>query len=149
LGVKARRPNLYVILALKRRYGRCKGELAAGDLFTDRERILADMGHLGAVLAMFEPDIDLAAIPTIRPYKPNRGRWSRTALSILRKADHPLKAFELARLVMVAQGVAPDRRTLFSIGYSLQSVLARLQARGLVVATGKPRRWALAGADVA
>jgi len=56
---KARRPNAYVIAALKRRYGLCKGQ--SGDLFTDRERIRADMGHLAAVLAMFEPDIDLVS----------------------------------------------------------------------------------------
>jgi len=55
-----------------------------------------------------------------------------------------LKAFELARLVMSAQGVAPDRRTLFSIGYSLQAVLARLERQGLVKITGKPRRWSIA-----
>jgi len=139
---KARRPNACVIAALKRRYGQCKGQ--SGDLFADRERIRGDMGHLAAVLVMFEPDIDLAAIRTIRPYKPVRGRWNRTALEILRKTNHPLKAFELARLVMSAQGVAPDRRTLCSIGYSLQAVLSRLEAGGLVKATGKPRRWAIA-----
>lgn len=143
---KARRPNLYVVAALKRKYGQCKGQLA--DLFSERDRIKADMAHLGAVLVMFEPDIDLAAIRAIRPYKPGRGRWNRTALEILRKANHPLRAFELARMVMSAQGVPPDRDTLFSIGYSLQAVLARLQVQGLVTATGKPRRWSIALGDL-
>ena len=83
------------------------------------------------------------AIRVIRPYKPVRGRWNGTALELLRKANHPLKAFELERIVMSAQGVAPDRRTLFSIGYSLQAVLARLEAPGLIKATGKPRRWSV------
>ncbi len=63
-------------------------------------------------------------------------------MEILRKANHPLKAFELARLVMSEQGVPPDRRTLYSIGYSLQAVLARLERRGFVVVRRKPRRWA-------
>jgi hypothetical protein len=140
---RARRPNLNVVNALKRRYSRCKGALAAADLFTDKDRIKADMGHLAAVLAMFEPGVDLDAIPPIRPYKPARGRWNRTALAILRKANRPLKAFELARLVMAEQGIEPDRRTMMTIGYSLQAVLARLAAKGLVVAAGKPRRWSI------
>jgi hypothetical protein len=141
---RARRPNLYVVTALKRRYGRCKGALAGGDLFTDREAIRADMGHLGAVLVMFEPGVDLDAIPATRPYKARRGRWNRTALAILRKANRPLKAFELARLVMSEQGIAPDRRTMATVAYSLQAVLARLARKGLVTITGKPRRWAIA-----
>ena len=123
-----------LILGLRRRYARTLGIAETGEFVGD------DLVHLAAVIRMFSPDEDLLAIRAMRPYKPNRGRWNRTALEILRKADHPLKAFEMARLVMAAQGVAPDRRTLFSIGYSLQAVLARLQARGLVVTTGKPSR---------
>jgi hypothetical protein len=138
---KARRPHSHVITALKRRYGQCKGQLA--DLLCDRDQVKADMGHLAAVLAMFEPDADLAAIPAIRPYKPHRGRWNRTAMDILRRANHPMKTFELARLVMSAQGVEPDRRTMLSIGISLYAVLMRLRAQGLVIATGKPKRWAI------
>ncbi len=139
---RARRPNLYVINALTKRYAKAKGQL--DDLLCDREAVKADLAHLGAVLVMFDPGIDLAAIPPTRPYKAARGRWNRTAMEVLRKANRPLKAFELARLVMSQQGVEPDRRTLKSIGFSLQAVLARLQAQGLVVATGKPRRWAIA-----
>ena len=139
---RARRPNLYVISALSRRYGQCKGRLP--DLFCDRAELAADMDHLAHVLRMFDPAIDLDAIRTIRPYKPARGRWNRTAMEVLRKANHPLKAFELARMVMSAQGLEPDQRTLKSIGYSLQAVLTRLQEQGLVVATGKPRRWSRA-----
>ena len=139
---KARRPQLYVILALKRKYGQCKG--AAADLFADRERIAADMGHLGAVLAMFDPDVDLAAIPAIRPYKPRRGRWNRTALKILRQANAPMRGRDLARSVMAEHGIEPDYRTMDSIETSLLAVLIRLERRGFVVATGKPRRWAVA-----
>jgi hypothetical protein len=137
----ARRPNLYVIAALKRKYGEAKGR--AGYLLEDRAKLRTNMDHLAAVLAMFDPATDLAAIPAKRPYKPARGRWNRTALSILRKANRPLKAYEIARLVMSQQGVAPDRQTLKSIGCSLQAVFVRLEREGLVKATGKPRRWSI------
>jgi hypothetical protein len=139
---KARRPNLYLTGALKRRYGKLKGQL--GDLFADRAAIRADMVHLAAVLAMFEPGVNIDAVPAIRPYKPARGRWNRTAFAILRETNRPLKAFELARMVMLKQGLEPDRRTMMSIAYSLQAVLARLERQGLVTITGKPRRWAIA-----
>jgi hypothetical protein len=139
---KARRPQLYVILALKRKYGQLKGQSA--DLFEDREGIKANMAHVAAVLAMFEPDVDLASIRPIRPYKPNRGRWSRTALGILRKSDRPLRAYELARMVMLAEGLEPDRGTVFSIACGLQAMLAKLERQEIVRSFGKPRRWVVA-----
>jgi hypothetical protein len=135
----------YVILALKRRYAVCKGQL--GDLLCDRAAIKADMAHLGAVLAMFEPGIDLDAIRAVRPYKAKRGRWNRTAMEILREANAPMRGRELARRVMLAQGLEPDFRTVCSIEASLQAVLLRLAAMGLVKITGKPRRWAIARAQ--
>src|SRR5258708_38445348 len=90
---KARRPNLYLVMALRRRYGQAKG---AGNA--------SDVEHLGAVILMFEPGADLAAIAPIRLYKPHRERWSRTALHILRTANAPMRARELARRVMAEHG---------------------------------------------
>jgi hypothetical protein len=136
---KARRPTLYIVMALRRRYGQALGMIAAGE---DRT---ADLAHLGAVILMFAPDTDLAAIAPIRPYKPHRERWSRTALRILRTANHPLRATELARLVMSAHGVDPnDEARLFSISCGLQAVLGRLARRGMIAVSGKPRRWSVA-----
>lgn len=105
---KARRPGLIVATALKRKYGELKGRDAY--LFADHAAIRADMAHVGAVLAMFDPGADLAAIPARRPKKPNGGRWTRTALGILKRANRPLKAYELARLVMSELGVPPRPR---------------------------------------
>ncbi|HEY8004165.1 MAG TPA: hypothetical protein VIE16_08055 [Phenylobacterium sp.] len=140
--MKARRPYLYVIRALREKYGKLKGLLAASP---GSNQLASDLAHVGAVLAMFDPDADLDAVPVIRPYKPSRERWSRTALRILRTADRPLRARELARMVMVAQGVDPsDQRRLVSISCGLQAVLGRLADQGLVVTTSKPRRWAVA-----
>jgi hypothetical protein len=138
---RARRPNLYVINALTRRYAKAKGEMQG--LLCDREAVRADMAHLGAVLGMFEPGIDLAAIRPQRPYKARRGRWTRTALDILKKANRPLKARELARLVMSRHGINADHDVMVSIACGLQGSLGKLAALGLVTITGKPRRWAI------
>src|SRR3984957_3871397 len=114
--MKARRPNLYLVMALKRRYGQAKGAHDA-----------AAVDHLGAVILMFEPGADLAAIPSIRPYKAHRERWSRTALHVLRTANAPMRARELARRVMALPGVDPnDEARLFSIQCTVQAVLGRL-----------------------
>ena len=139
--MKARRPYLYVINALRLKYGRLKGLLAAN---AGSNQLASDLAHVGAVLLMFDPGADLDAIPVRRPYKPHRERWSWTALRILRTADRPLRARELARMVMVAQGVDPtDHGRLVSISCGLQGVLGRLAAQGLVYTVGKPRRWAV------
>ncbi|SRR5258708_5082816 len=131
---KARRPNLYLVMALRRRYGQAKG---AGNA--------SDVEHLGAVILMFEPGADLAAIAPIRLYKPHRERWSRTALHILRTANAPMRARELARRVMAEHGADPDDEArLFSIQCSVQAVLGRLADQGAVVISGKPRRWSIA-----
>lgn len=54
---RARRPHLYVVNALTKRYAKVKGQL--GDLLSDREAVKSDLAHLGAVLEMFDPGIDL------------------------------------------------------------------------------------------
>lgn len=137
--MKARRPYLYVINALRTKYGKLSGLLAAS---AGSNQLASDLAHVGAVLLMFDPSADLEAIPLIRPYKPHRERWSWTAIRILRTSPKPLRARELARMVMVAQGVDPtDQGRLVSISCGLQAVLGRLKAQGLVYTVGKPRRW--------
>lgn len=78
---KARRPNLYVIAALRRKYGQLLG-VQAGLL--ENNQVADDVAHVGALILMFDPNMDLATIPLIRPFKPHRERWSRTALRIMR-----------------------------------------------------------------
>jgi hypothetical protein len=127
-----------LLSGLKRRYAETLGLAPTDPTLTE------DLAHLAAVIRMFEPFADLTAIRAIRPYKPQRRRWSRTAMTILRKANAPMTSRELARRVMWASKIEPDRDTLVSIDCSLQAVLTRLERMDLVKATGKPRRWAIA-----
>ena len=132
----------HVLSALKRRYALTLGQLTYGD----REQAEADLAHLTAVIAMFNPAEDLSAIRPIRPYKPGRERWSRTVIKVLREANEPLPAREIARRVLRARGLDPnDQARMLSISCGLQAVLGRLAARGFVTVSEKPRRrWALA-----
>jgi hypothetical protein len=139
---RAARPNLYFTGILKRKYGQLKG--LSAELLEDRARIARDMEHVGAVLMMFDPGADLDAIATIRPYKPQRGRWNRDAMKVLREASGPLTVIELAQRVIRLRDVADeDTRTRSSIVCSLHAVLRRLERRGLVVGAGRPKRWAI------
>lgn len=139
---RARRPYLYVINALRQKYGKLRGFLIVDP---GSNQLADDLAHLGAVLRMFDPEIDLEAVPVIRPYKVKRERWSRTVLKVLRTSDRPLRALEIARTVMAMHGVDPDdRERMFSISCSLQAVLGRLAVKGLVAVTDRPRRWAIA-----
>ncbi len=130
----------HVLFALKRQYARTLG-LAR----IDPAQAKSDLAHLAAVIRLFSPDEELAAIRPVRPYKADRERWHRTVLQTLKAADRPLRARELARLVLVARGIdASDHARLLSIGCGLQATLGRLEAQGFVCVSGKPRRWGLA-----
>jgi len=127
-----------LLIGLKRRYAETLGLIGAGNV-----ELTEDLAHLAAVIRIFAPFEDLTAIRAVRPYKPQRRRWNRTAMAILRKANAPMTSRELARRVMWASNVEPDRNTLTSIDCSLQAVLTRLERMEMVTATGKPRRWAI------
>lgn len=126
-----------LIFGLKRRYAQTLGLIAAGQDRTD------DLAHLGAVIIMFNPAANLGAIEPIRPYRPNRVRWSRTALSILRGQNAPMTARALAKCVLTARGVPLVRANLKRVECSLHAVLARLESNGVVRAWGSPKRWRL------
>ena len=135
--------NTFVIIGLRRKYAQTLGALHAAT--GDRIRLMGDLDHLAHVLRLFVPDEDVGAIKPRRPYRPNRQRMTKTLMDVLRTANRPMQARELARMVMKAQGSDPtDHERMLSISCGLQSVLAKMAERGEVVITGKPRRWALA-----
>lgn len=130
----------HVLSALKRRYAQTLGLARVG-----ADGAGADLAHIAAVIAMFNPEEDLSAVRPVRPYKAERECWHRSVLRTLKAADRPLRAREVARLVMVAHGINPgDHERLLSISCGLQSTLGRLEAQGFIAVTGKPRRWAIA-----
>lgn len=131
----------HVLFALKRRYAQALGMVRIEGAWAE-----TDLAHLAAVIRMFNADEDLTAIRPIRAYKQGRERWHRTVWRILKAADRPLRARELARLVMDAHGIdRADHKRLLSISCGLQGVLGKLEGRGFVTVTGKPRRWSLTG----
>ncbi len=124
----------YVVTALRRKYAELLG-------LQDAQGV----AHVGATLLIFAPGEDLSAIAPVRPYKVERERWLPTVLDVLRTADHPMKAREIARRVMRLHGLEPDHNRVVAISCGLQGTLGRLAEEGLVRAVGKPRRWTVSG----
>jgi hypothetical protein len=131
----------HVTAALRRKYAELKGILKFRPEM-DAEPTLEALRHVAAVLRMFAPAEDLAAIKPVRPYKPDRSLWTRSALDMLRTADRPLTAREIA-LRLIAAGVG-ERADLSSIECSLHASLARIEGRGLERLEGAPKRWRVA-----
>jgi hypothetical protein len=135
------RPNIYAMAALKRAYAERLGQ--ASDLLADRFRLIAELHHLGAVMRMFDPAVDLAAILPIRPYRGYRERWSREALSILRQANGPMTPRAIARIVLQRRGRPLTVPNLQRVECSLHAVFERLEGRGLVRVGNAPKRWTI------
>ncbi len=133
----------HVVTALRRKYAELKGELKYAAALDTGPLVLA-INQVGCVLRMFSPDEDLTAIAPVRPYAHDRRAWARTALDILRTANRPMTARELARRVLAATGAAPTPDTLSSVECSLHAVLGRLEGRGVVREDGEPKRWLVA-----
>ena len=122
----------HVLSALKRRYGEVRWLAEAG---ADRT---ADLAHLAAVILMFNPAEDLAAIAPVRRNRNHKGRskriWIETALDVLRAASEPLTTRQIARRVAQVRGAPPEALT--SIECSIQVTLDKLDG---VVRSGSPK----------
>jgi hypothetical protein len=136
---KARRPNLYLVMALRRKYGQTLGRLGKGAT-PDLEQ---DLAALGRVIGLFHPGEDLAAIAPIRSYRPERSRYVTDALNVLKGADAPISTKELSRRVLTARGVALTHKNRNRIECSLNAVLERMEAEGLVRVSNAPKRWTM------
>jgi hypothetical protein len=129
--------DFYVIAGLRRRYAKTLGLIQAGG---DHGQ---DLAHLGAVIRMFSPEADLAAIAPVRPYRENRQRWVRDALTVLRAANEPLTAREVAKRVLAARGAPLDPRNVKRGECALYAALATLEGDGVERTSNRPKRWAL------
>jgi hypothetical protein len=114
---------------LKRRYARTLGIAETGEYVGD------DLVHLAAVIRMFSPDEDLSAIKPKRPYRGKGSKWMRDALDVLRAANEPKTAVELARAIAALHGLT-DRQAYKSICCSLHLTLDDLS--GVVRVSDSP-----------
>jgi hypothetical protein len=108
--------------------------------------VTADLGHLDAVIRMFDPERGTA--PSVRPERVRIGNGradtSRAALDALRGATEPVSTADLARRVMQARGLdSADALLAQRVARLISEALARQREDGTVRSTQGPERVVL------
>jgi len=113
-------------------------------------RLANDMRHVEAVIRMFDPAFDVRGIALRRRNRENpwfkRGTVYREALNVLRDAEAPMSAREIAQAMLAAKGVknVPTRQ-ISNLGQSILSSMRNHKGSAVVVVgEGAPSRWVLA-----
>jgi hypothetical protein len=137
--------NRYALAALKNK----RAVLASEIIQLERQlRHRRDMlVHVDATLRIFDPSVDVAAIPNKRPPKRvmlfRAGELTRAVFNALRSKAEPMAAGEIVQAIMDVQGLGSDARpALFA---KVRSTLAYQKRQGKVAKTGehKAARWRL------
>jgi hypothetical protein len=113
-------------------------------------RLRADLANIDAAIRILSPGAEPGTIPPKRAYKRTqyfaRNELSRLALDILRKAQGPLAAREIAVAIMKAKGLRMGDDALCATVTDMLLVALRSNARrGTIVKTGVSRdaRWSV------
>ena len=136
----------YVIEALSAKHARLQG-LSARDC-SNNETFRADIEAVKRVIRMYAPDWQ--PLPPINPRGPSimgrHGAMTRSALDVLRTADHPLTAMEVASAVADRAGFT-EHSHVIAIANSVRVGLRSRVGRGVVLIVGYPRRWVIKGIE--
>lgn len=124
-----------VIHALRRKYRELLGQGGSAE----------DVSHVAAVLLMFRPGEDLTQLRPLRSYsrhgRNSRRTWIRGALDVLRTANSPMTAREIAERVIAAQGLTLTTALRINV---VNSLLIGLPRKPGVICHGQaPKRWSL------
>jgi hypothetical protein len=118
----------------------------------EAQRLAESMEHVEHVIRLFDPSYNVRRIAARRRYKGNawfrRGTILRHTLDILRKAQAPLTAREIAERMLVARGARDDAspKALRSLTASVQTSLQNHNGKTVrTVGEGMPARWKIAG----
>jgi len=113
----------------------------------EAKRLAEAMQHVEAVIRLFDPAYDIRRISARRRYKGNawfkRGTILRHALDVLRKAQGPLTARQIAERMLVIKGVSSvTPKAMRSLIASVQTSLQNHDGKTVAhVGEGVPKRW--------
>jgi hypothetical protein len=134
-----------LINTLTRRYSRLLGELRQAEARCDALR--ASMEHIEATIAMFDDRWVAGAVKPTRPRaataRPLRhGTATRMALDVLRVADGPMTAVEIADCVAARCGLAAtDHAAAAKLSSAIAATLKNKIGKTVAADDGRPRRW--------
>jgi hypothetical protein len=112
----------------------------------EAKRLTTAMLQVEAVMKLLQPGYDVRPI-AVRRRKPNpyfkRGTVWRSALEVLRVADRPLTAREIADRMLAAKGVQePAPKAVRDLAGAVQASLRNHDGK-TVIGQGTPVKWAL------
>ena len=124
-------------------------ELAGKLLESKREaiRLRIAMMQVEAAVKMLQPGFNIASIAAKRRNKSNpwfkRGTLFRSAVDVLRRAETPMTAREIAATLIAGKAPQATRKQAIDLQ---AAILAALRKRngGTVIGEGAPVRWTLA-----
>ena len=130
------------------RRGLLHAELAGNILANKREaiRLRAAVMQVEAVVKMLQPGFNVASIAAKRRNKSNpwfkRGTPFRSAVDVLRRAEAPMTAREIADALVADKAPQATRKQAIDLQ---AAILAALRKRdgAIVVGAGAPARWQL------
>ena len=132
----------YVIEALSAKHARLQG-LSARDC-SNNKSFRADIEAVERVIRMYATD--WTPSPPINPrghsIMGSHGAMTRSALDVLRTADRPQTAMEIATVVADRAGFT-DHSHVIAIANSVRVGLRSRVGRGVVLIDGYPKRWAI------
>ena len=132
--------------------GMLHAELAGKLLANKREaiRLRTAMMQVEAVMKMLNPAFNVRLIAPKRRNVGNpwfkRGTLYRSAVDVLRRAERPMTAREIADALLAGKKPEPTRKQVIDVQ---AAVLAALRKRngGSVVGDGAPAQWSIAASE--
>jgi hypothetical protein len=136
----------HVVTALTYKYARLKGELDKHE--ADARDLKESLDHIEHVIRLFRKDWEPHFIGAVRPRKAGKWRYSvvgiRTAFEVLKRAERPLTALEIARrCVLLVDEPMPDKQRLSGISNSINQSLQRHIGRYVNREDCRPAKWSL------
>ncbi len=139
-------PNHPVLSALIQKHAELGGLIRANR--KQGAKFAAEMKQIEAVIRMFAPSYNVRAISAKRRNVGNpwfkRGTLFRSALDVMREAQGPLTAREIAERLLAAKGADATKRQREKLQAGILGSLRDYEGKDVeVVGEGTPARWAL------
>jgi hypothetical protein len=133
-----------LVAALVVRYREHLGRLQVCE--SDRDRLKAELKSIRESIRVFDPSYRVGAIRPLRKQKKNpyflRGEITRSGMTVLRMAQAPMTAREIAQNIFRQRGIDADAREIKKLSDSLIMGFSRTRSREIIAHDDRaPRRW--------
>ncbi len=143
----------HVITGLIKKFADLQGQIKAHE--QEGARLKIDLATIESAIHIFRADADLSLVAPKMPRNRNpwfrKGHCARAALEVLRNADNPMSAREIALYLLKERGVTDaTARSIKFLTSTIYGVLARRKDGPVTLhSNGFPKKWSLTGHEIA